>query len=394
MTHVFPHASDAGVLYVHRFLMRLALGLGVVFAWIFMFKALWIMSGNIISALFGIGILYGLSQGIVFLLTPLAGRALRFGLRRGLLWGTCAAFGAFFACMFLFVEDTPERVFSVIASFVILSALHRSFYWLPYRSLKNERLASRTNLLGEIVIALAPLLAGFLVTSTLGGIGLFGIAAGLLVLSFFPIFLINESYEPFAWGYRETYEVLFSKKERVLFAQSIFDGIQGVALLLFWPLVIFLVIGQSFWLLGIILSLTLLCTLFARLIMCSWVPHLQKLSLSVLSILTLSGWIFRLSAATPLTIVAADVFSHTTLSPRRMSIDILSFEQVADGGSFVDEYTALREMGMALGRIGGCALLVVGAFLFVPIVALALPILCAGFAALASLYFSRSVRIL
>lgn len=391
MNHVLPQHSDAGLLFTHRFFVRFSLSAGFVFAWIFVFKALWIMSGNnVASALFSTGILYALSQTIVFFLTPLSGRVLRMGLRRGLLWGTCFLFAAFFACFFLFIENAPVRVFSVIASFVVLSALYRALYWLPYRLLQNQYLFSRIGFWGESMIALAPLCAGFVVSGSLGGIGLFSIIAGLLLVSILFILFLNESYESFAWGYAETYTMLFSKRERTLLLHSLSDGIQGVSLLLFWPLVIFLILDQSLWLLGVVLSLTLVCTLVARFLIGKWFPHMHSFSQPALSLLTFSSWVFRLSAVSPATIVAADVFSHTTHSPRRVSIDILSFEQAADGGSFVDEYTALREMGMALGRIGGCSILIGCAFFFSPIVALGLPILGGGIAAAGSVYFSRS----
>ena len=67
----------------------------------------------------------------------------------------------------------------------------------------------------------------------------------------------------------------------------------------------------------------------------------------------MTPWIARLVVATPLGVVSVDSYFYTT-APRRLGVDALSFEQAADGATFVDEYTALKEIALGLGRIAAC----------------------------------------
>ncbi|MBI2030540.1 hypothetical protein HYT05_02875, partial [Candidatus Kaiserbacteria bacterium] len=45
-------------------------------------------------------------------------------------------------------------------------------------------------------------------------------------------------------------------------------------------------------------------------------------------------------------------------------MDQPAFEQAADGGSFVDEYTALKEIGLGFGRVAICIIAAVLSILF------------------------------
>jgi hypothetical protein len=67
-------------------------------------------------------------------------------------------------------------------------------------------------------------------------------------------------------------------------------------------------------------------------------------------VFAITPWLFRIVVGTPLAIVFVDSYFYTT-TPRRLGVDPFSFEQAADGGSYVDEHTALKEIALALGRI-------------------------------------------
>lgn len=383
----------ARALQSHRFLLRLALSAGNIFAWVVVFRVLYIGGGDLERALAGVGALYVLSQAIMFVLTPLTGAALRHGMRRVLVYGTLACAFAFLSVAVLFAPQVTlsgEFVFSMIAGFVVLSGIHRALYWIPYAAAVEREGASRASFVREAAIALMPLCGGLALVTPSGAAALFIAVVAAIVLSLFPLAFVHEGYERFVWSFQETFEALLARTNRRLLFASILDGVQGVTLLLLWPLAVFFIVGQSYVLLGAILSATLLITFLARRVIRRGLRALG-LERSVLTLATVvfSSWVLRLAAGTPLQVLVADVYYHGGIPARRFGIDARAFEQAADAGHFVDEYTALKEMGMALGRIVTCILFIALLFLGSVTLAFGVCILAAGAAAAASVVLSH-----
>lgn len=388
----FPGKAERA-LATHRFLLRLALSAGTIFGWAFIFRGLYLATGNLAATLVGLGLLYILSQCIVVLLTPLTGAALRHGIKRALVYGTVMAAFAFICMSLIFSPqiNAGGSAFGLIVSFVLFTGLHRALYWIPYATSSVHMPAQRFPLTKEAMIALMPLIAGVIIENVFGGAGmLMGLAGALVVFSLLPLIGVQESFERFEWGYGRTYRELFSPFNRGALKIAIADGIQGVTLLLIWPLAAFVILGQSFASLGVILTLTFFIGFLTR----SWVRRLLRSiradqSTAILATIAFSSWILRLPAGTPVQILMADVYYHVGVPGKRFSIDATSFDQSADGGHFVDEYTALKEMGMALGRILACALLVLSALFMGATIAFGIAIIVAGISAAYSVVVSR-----
>ena len=382
----------ARALHAHRFLFRLAFSAGNIFAWIFVFRGFFISSGSLEAALAGVVALYALSQSIALFLTPLSGAALRHGIRRALVYGTFMAVFAFVCMSLLFVPSPTSGgvIFGLIGSFAILMGIHRALYWIPYQTADAQ--GSRGIGMGqEIAIACMPFIAGLCIeTSVLGPDALIIAVVALILLSLFPLAMVRESYERFEWGFSESFATLFSPFNRGPLWLSIFDGIQGVTLLLIWPIAAFIILGQSFGALGLVLTITFCATILGRSAFRSILKFLHAdRSTSVIALIAFSSWIFRLTPVSSIQIILTDVYYHAGISPRRFSIDAHVFDQSADGGHYVDEYTALKEMGMVLGRLVACASVIFFAIHTSAAIALGSAIILAGFAAAASVILSR-----
>src|SRR3989338_5858395 len=78
----------------HRFLLRMGLAMGSVFAWILIFDYLAALSSSEARAIAGTAILYALSQLITIVFTPVAAAHLRTSSRRSLVWGVVFGAGA------------------------------------------------------------------------------------------------------------------------------------------------------------------------------------------------------------------------------------------------------------------------------------------------------------
>lgn len=382
-------------LSVHRYLFRLALATGNFFGWIVVFRVFYFYSADISAALAGTALLYAIAHGISFLLTPLSGAALRVGVRRALILGSlaaCLSFG-FLAQLFLSrISSNPDIAFSLIAGFAILSGIQRAIYFVPYAtaSALTESRAGHV-LTRELSLALIPLIGGYVITYISGGVGLvFAFAGAASLAAAIAVIEMPEIYERFEWRYLDTLRALFARSHRGAFFVAVFDGLQGAALLLIWPLSAFVILGQSFLAFGFVMALTFIVAFLGRFGIRRILRSIRAdRSPYILATIAFSSWIFRLSAGTPLQIIVADVYYHSAAQPRGRGVDVHAFDQWADNGHYVDEYTALKEMGLAIGRILMCIVFAILALQFTPVIAFVACIVAAAIAAAASVMLSH-----
>ena len=351
--------TDTGALRAHRFLMRVGLSLANVFAWIFIFNFSYAITRDLSTALSVVVILYALSQFITIVFTPITAAHLRRGSRHTLIWAAVLAAGAF-----VYLGAGFEGYFqhwsiaSVLATFAVMMGMYRALYFVPYQvtlAATNEP-HKRMQSIFEIVIALMPLFAGLTVAFEADGPErlLFG-AAAIIIISIIPVLFLGDTHEKYSWTYTGTYARLFSSKHGALVTSSFLDGVQGAALFLLWPIVVFLVVDWSYASLGLVFSVTLLLVLTLRGAYDVLTAPLKiKNSVPIQAAVAASGWIVRLAAGTPVGIIAADTYGHSSGEPRATLSDPFAFEQVADRGSFVDEFTVLKEISLGLGRMLMC----------------------------------------
>ena len=105
-----------------------------------------------------------------------------------------------------------------------------------------------------------------------------------------------------------------------------------------------------------------------------------------------SGWIFRIFAGTPSGFIFADTYSHITSPRRSHSIDIFAYEQAPDQGSYIDEYTTLKEIGLAIGRIIACILFALLLLYFSVSIAFTIMFILAAIASAFGIVLERSAR--
>lgn len=343
-------------LRLHRFLLRVALAGVSVFAWIFAFQYFYLVGPDAAHALARVVLLYALSQTITCLATPYTARLLRHGSRRAMTFALLSA-----ATGFVFLGASFAGFFGVsiaggIIVFAVALGLYRALYWIPYAvEAEGAGKRRRMGVPYEILVALAPLCVGlFIVSSSTASAWVLFAAAALIVIAALPLSRVREAYERFSWSYRETFAHLMARENHGFVTHALLEGISGAALLLLWPIAVFLIVGWSYGVLGIVLSLTFLVAIFGRGAMRGFLRRARvHESRLINTLLAISPWLLRLVVATPLSIVLVDSYFYTT-SPVRYGVDPYAFEQSSDGGSFVDEYTALKEMALALGRITMC----------------------------------------
>lgn len=370
---------------LHRLLLRGALSLGAIYAWIFVFQFFYVQQGAVGPALASVLLTYALSQVVLVLLTPYTAQRIRYGFRRLLVYASLILAAAFATLAAAFAGVLPDPVFA-IGLFALLMGLYRACYWTPY-AVSRVVSPARPDILFEVLIAAAPACGGFLLTlGPTSPVLLLSFSAGLALLALVPLAFIQDAREGYAWSYRGTFHELFSKARRRVTFGTILSGMEASALLLLWPLAIFILLGWSYPVLGLVLSVTFLLSLALRHF---FKAPLEKISTPLSMVLTASAWIMRLGVGSAVGVVLVDTYFYTGTPARGRAIDSHSFEQVADNTTYVDEQTALKEVGLGIGRILTCLIAAsLASLVSVPMLFLVV-FLCAGVAAAGAVYLSR-----
>jgi hypothetical protein len=389
-----PMGDHSHTLAVHRFLLRASLSIGMVFAWVLIFHALYVSGETASGALLLTASTYALLQVWIFFMTPLAARNVRNGTVRSMILSSLAQ-----ASAFLWLAAAAAGVFGNgslnlwwgIFGFVFLAAVYRAFYWVPYSAVgisAKGHWTHQTRSLLEIFLALIPVAAALVIVNTDNGAWLVLVGAAVFAfLASVTLIGVPDSYERFSWNFSETIYTLFSRENKPLLTSSYLEGMQGAGLLFLWPLTIFFLFSWSYVLLGTLLSLTFIIVILTRRML---QRTFDRVSLRnkhrFLAAASGFAWILRLTVVSPFSIIIADVLQHASVPPRRLGIDPLTLEQSADSSHYIDEYTALKEMGNSVGRITACVILIAALLFADPLVALAVALACVAVASIAHVY--------
>lgn len=300
------------LLHVQRDIVRFALAAAHVFAWIFVYEYWFVLGhGNWTVALIHTVYAYALTHIVALLFTPVSTHMLGNSFKRSLLYGTLALTLAFASLATVFQGLWGVYHGLGVALFAIGIGVYRAAYWVSYHS-ETSGGVLRVHRLRETIYALLPAIVGILLG--LGRIDpaqLLGGAACIVLLSAILLLWYEDHYERFTWNYMDTFLEFFSRKRYRLIERAIFDGVEHATFLLLWPLLILMVVG-SHALLGCVLSLSMICVLLVRM------PK------------------------------ASEYVTHTLY---------------ADGGRYIDEFTALAEMAESVGRIALCMCVAIVAIL-------------------------------
>lgn len=344
-----------GALHAHRFLFRAGFALASLFTWILVFQYFFLASGVISSALIACALMYSVSQIATIVLTPLSAAHLRRGVKQSIIFGAVLAGAAY-----VYLGATLSGTLDVngelwgVAAFAFLLGAYRALYWIPYKlEAVSEAGRSRMPITYELVLALLPVFAGItLAMQPFAPLRIFYGTAALFALSLIPLLFVQNVHENFRWSYYRTFSEFFKTRNGRLYFATITHGIESAALFLVWPLAIFLIVGSDYAAVGIVMTATLILVMLARSLHQRFLRKFKlERSLAVPALFSASGWLMRIFVASPFTVILADAYSHISSPKRAYSIDVFALEQLADEGSFIDEYTALKEIGLAIGRM-------------------------------------------
>ncbi|MFH1111791.1 MAG: MFS transporter [Patescibacteria group bacterium] len=373
-----PHLSGALVaLYSHSLIKRVAIAVVGIFEAIFIFEA---FGQQLVPVL----IYYLVIYALYLFLVPIGAHLISdIGYRRSMRVGIffLGCWLAIFAGI-AFGWFTPQFLWAA----AIAVAFYKTLYWLPYHvelaEFTNQKNRARyVSLIDSTVLVVGiilPIVSAFIV-SQFGYASLMTVSLIVLCVSLIPLHFLPDVKESFSFGYWQTFKELFaSARRRELFAY-IAEGVEDIAAAVIWPVFIFLILQGKYLEIGYASSLIILVTALIKMIVGEFSDEYgPKKILKWGTFLTSIAWVVRIFIQTFNQIFLVGVFHNMAEATTKTAWNALWYQRSIDKGHFIDEYTALREMALNIGRIATILLVII----FIPFVPLTVTFILAALAVL------------
>jgi MFS family permease len=246
-----------------------------------------------------------------------------------------------------------------VSGFIVAIALYRAAYWVPYQTDLGHFLGHKhigihmaiyRNVL-QIMNAITPLVGGLLITAFEFKY-VFVFAAIILFTTLLPIHYIVQVYERYSWGYIETFKHFLSRKNRALVYAYMADGAQGIITSIVWPIFIFELLNGNYASVGFITSLTTIAILLLNVVVGKIIDKTGRDKvLKYSTLFSATGWLIKVFVDSAFQIFITDTYHRIGRAANRMTFDSSTYEQAADNGHYIDEFTTLKNMALDLGRV-------------------------------------------
>lgn len=335
-------------LYLNRLLSQIGTGMLVIFTALFFYE-------KFNDSFTAVALIFAFAYGVFGLLTPVSAKLIeRIGMKRMLI--TASLFFPLTTVSLVFWDYNPTLV---LAAYLLFGALYRLLYWTPYHvdvakftehNNRGKQLSLLSNL-SEVALSFTPLVAGVI-------IALYGFEAVFIVVSVFtlisviPLFYIEDVVERYSFGYIETFRQIFKKGNRPMLLAYIGDGVQSSIRIVVWPIFIFSLLDGRYIIIGLITTLTVLVLIVLRFLVGELADRWnRKVLLTIGSVFATTGWLVKVFIETGFQVFVADTYHRLGRVVHRLSFDVAMYDQAADNGHYVDEYTVLKEVVLNVSRV-------------------------------------------
>lgn len=290
-----------------------------------------------------------------FLLLPLGGRICRKnGYEHSILYSS-----PFLILYYLSLFAIPFSRFFIISAIVSL-VIQKILYWPGYHANfatwgsadERGREISNRAVISSVASTLAPVFGG-LVVAFFGFKSLFGVVAGLILLSNVPLLRTPELFIPKSFAYTGAMKRIFDPaKRRQLFGFMGF-GEELIALVL-WPIFISLMV-PNFVLFGAVISLSMLTTVLVTLYIGRLADEGSRHVLIRTGVVYASAsWLIRPLIVGGFGVFLMDAFYRVTKNT--MAVPMMAVVYDEGKGDGIMESVVFFEMALSLGKIAAAAL--------------------------------------
>lgn len=306
---------------------------------------------------FIVGLLYAFfSLGYMLLLVPGMKLVNKIGFSHALMVGSLMS--VFLYTTLYFMDEA--NVFMLLPLFTLLVILFRVFHWVPYHvdftKFTNDGERGRDVSLTFATIAfmgvVGPVLAGFIITHA-GYDILFLIAIAFLIAATVSYSFVPEITEKFVWTYKETFGKLFSKDYRHIALGEFANGAEVVVTLIAWPIFLYEILDGNLFEIGAVSTVIVGFTIVIQLLLGNYLDQGKKnkeKTLRVGSALYALGWIVKIFVLSSVQVFFVGLYHNITKIFTKTPYSAIVYDMSADQGSYIDEFTVLREMAAHSGR--------------------------------------------
>lgn len=356
--HLFHKRDGLAALTTNRMIATAAWSVIGVFFPIFLFEYF----GSLTLVL----VWYLISYGLRIPLQPIVAKVFaRIGLLPSMFIGQIGICFFFIALYLLEVQAPISEMFLLGLSIFGLLVV-ATFYWSPFHidmatlSTKGKvgRQVSMRYSIQRLIGVLMPIGSGAIILYYGYHIN-FILSLFLLIASMVPLFFLRNKYVRYEFGFFETFQKMFSKKFREMSVSMVAYGAENVVGVIIWPLFLYMIFEGDYLNIGaftaVVVVISVLLEIFVGRETDKWsAKKMMKIGTGVYAL----GWLGKAIVDTVIGVFAASTFHSIGSILLRTPVDALMYEQAADAGHYIDEYTTIREIALNIGRASMIVILI------------------------------------
>ncbi|MBI4591929.1 MFS transporter [Candidatus Uhrbacteria bacterium] len=260
-----------------------------------------------------------------------------------------------------YLLDTGSRLdpYVLMGLGIVGLTLVTCFYWSPFHidyaqfGPKEARgvYLSRLYALQQIIQVVAPVLAGWVIVAHGFRVNFF---LGLVIAgaSIVPLLFLPPVKVTYEFGFWESFRKLFGKRFRPMSLSMMAYGAENIVGVVVWPIFLYAIFQGQYLEIGAFAAIIVVIGLALELLVGRETDKFSpaKLLKYGTGIYAL-GWVWKGLVETVVGVFAASTFHNVGAILLRTPMDTLMYEQAADSGHYIDEYTVLREIALGIGRV-------------------------------------------
>lgn len=338
-------------LAAHRAIAMIAFGIVGTFFPIFVYE----FTGGNLSMMF---LWFAIAYGIRLPLFYLGARVFtRIGLKASMLIGIVMWCLYYFGGFLLDTQLAPWPNVVLFLAFLSLACFH-SLYWAPFHvdfatfSKKGHRgrELSLLHIFRLIIGVIIPIIGAYFITRfSYSSVFLVGMAFGLL--SLIPLTQLPDKNVTYEFTFKETFQKIFSRKFRHLLISSTSEGAQGAVAYIAWPVFLFILFQGEYLEVGVVSGIIVLISLGLQWIIGKQVDKKTPLAFLKWGVRAYSlGWFAKAFVDSLVGVFITSTFHSFGAILLATPIETIIYQQAADAGHYIDEFTVIREILLTIGR--------------------------------------------
>lgn len=361
------HLNPLPALTAHRAFCMVAFGIVGTFFPIFIYE----FTGQNLSMMFlWFAIAYGLRIPLFYVGARIFSKI---GLKTSMFIGVLMWCLYYLGGFLLDAQLTTIPNIILFLAFLSLACFH-SLYWAPFHvdfatfSKKGHRgrELSLLHIFRLIIGVITPIIGAYFITRfSYSSVFLVGITFGLI--SIIPLSQLPNQKVTYEFTFKETFQKIFSKKFRHLLITSTSEGAQGIVAYIAWPVLLFILFKGEYRDVGLVSAAIVVISLLLQWIIGTQVDKKTPLAFLKWGVGTYSlGWFAKAFVDSLSSVFIASTFHSFGAILLATPIETILYQQAADAGHYIDEFTVIREITLTIGRLGATALLAI-AMIWLPL---------------------------